>query len=450
MSERNCLALVLAAGEGTRMRSTRPKVMHAVAGRPMLGHVIAAARAAGAGRVAVVIGPDMAEAADFVRAADGAAALFVQAERRGTAHAVLAARAALDEAADDVVVLYGDTPLISPQTIAALRARLAAGAGMVVLGFRPADPTGYGRLLVDTAGRLAAIREEADASAAERRVDLCNSGVTGFAGRHLPGLLARIGNDNAKGEYYLTDAVALARADGLAVEVIECAEEEVLGVNSRAELARAEALAQARLRRRALDAGVTMTDPQTVFLSHDTELGRDVLVEPDVVFGPGVTVGEGATIRAFSHLEGAHVAAGASIGPFARLRPGSDIGTGARIGNFVEVKSATVAAGAKINHLTYIGDASIGARANIGAGTITCNYDGVAKHRTEIGADAFIGSNSALVAPVSIGAGAYVGSGSVITRDVEPGALALARARQTERRGWAARFREKFVVKKTK
>ena len=444
MAKRTCLSLILAAGEGTRMNSARPKVMHEVAGLAMIGHVLAAARAAGSDRIAVVVGPNMQDVADCAARKTGDLSIFEQRERLGTAHAVLAARAALEKRADDVLVLYGDTPLIAPATLQAVRARLAAGADLVLLGFHAADPTEYGRLILDHQGRLTAIREERDASDEERAIDLCNSGVIGIRGALLPALLDRIGRDNAKGEYYLTDAVALACADGLEIAVITCAEEEVLGVNTRAELARVEALCQARLRRAALDKGISMMAPDTVFLSHDTVLEPDVVIEPYVVFGRGVTVRAGAIIKAFSHIEEALIAEGASVGPFARLRPGARIGPDARIGNFVEVKNADIAAGAKVNHLSYIGDATVGAGANIGAGTITCNYDGYNKHRTAIGAGAFIGSNTALVAPVAVGEGAYIGSGSVITRDVEADALALERSEQVVRSGWAARFREKF------
>jgi len=446
MAKRTCLSLVLAAGEGTRMKSARPKVMHEVAGRPMIGHVLAAAVAAGSDRLGLVVGPDMREVAEGAEREFGEISVFTQTEPLGTAHAVLAARAALERRADDVLVLYGDTPLIRPETLLRIRERLAQGADLVVLGFRATDPEGYGRLILDREGGLEAICEEPDAGPGERAIDLCNSGVMGFRGALLPRLLDDIGNDNAKKEFYLTDAPALARSKGLSVAIVECAEEEVLGVNSQAELARVEAVYQQRLRRRALEAGVTMIAPETVFLSYDTELGHDVKVEPNVIFGPGVTVRAGATIKAFSHIEGAVIGEGASIGPFTRLRPGARIGRQARVGNFVEIKAADVGAGAKINHLSYVGDATVGAAANIGAGTITCNYDGHDKHRTAIGAGAFIGSNTALVAPVTIGDGAYVGSGSVITKDVEADALALERSEQVVRPGWAARWREKFAA----
>jgi bifunctional UDP-N-acetylglucosamine pyrophosphorylase/glucosamine-1-phosphate N-acetyltransferase len=441
MAKRTCLTIVLAAGEGVRMRSSQPKVMHRIAGLPMLGHVLNAARAAGATRLAVVVGPGAAGTESFLARAAPEAAVYVQAERLGTAHAVLSARKEFAGKPDDVVVLYGDTPLVRPETIRRLRRPLARGASVTVLGFRPASPTGYGRLIM--AGRqLVAIHEERDASPEERRISLCNAGLIAFSGDALK-LLGRIGKENAKGEYYLTDLVELANAAGRKVAVIEAEADEVIGVNRRAELAEAERVFQARARAAAMEGGATLIAPETVFFSHDTRIGRDVTIEPNVFFGPGVTVADGVTIRAYSHIEGATIAAGAIVGPFARLRPGAAIGPDAPIGNIVEVKNAPIDAGAKANHLAYIGDAHVGARTNIGAGTITCNYDGFAKHRTEIGADAFIGSNSALVAPVKIGEGAYVATGSVINRDVEPGALAVARARQVDKPGWAERFRER-------
>ncbi|AWB25600.1 bifunctional UDP-N-acetylglucosamine diphosphorylase/glucosamine-1-phosphate N-acetyltransferase GlmU [Methylobacterium currus] len=432
---RSLLAVVLAAGKGTRMRSALPKVLHPIAGRPMLAHVLASVAEAGAGRLAVVVEPGRDDVARIVAEFPGAET-FPQGERLGTAHAVLAARRALAEGAHDVVVAFGDTPLISPETYARLRAPLAEGAAVAVLAFESPNPTGYGRVLVED-GRVTAIREEKDASEAERRVTLCNAGLMALSGAHALRLLERIGNANVAGEYYLPDAVALAVADGLAVAVVPVAEAEAQGVNDRVQLAAAEAAVQATLRRRAMLAGATLIAPETVFFSHDTALGRDVVVEPHVVFGPGVVVGDGCTIHAFSHLEQARLAAGVQIGPYARLRPGAVLAEGARIGNFVEVKNAAIGAGAKVNHLTYVGDAEVGEGANLGAGTITCNYDGVNKHRTVIGAGAFIGSNSALVAPVTVGAGAFVGSGSVITDDVPPGALAVGRGRQVIKTGWA-------------
>lgn len=441
MAKRSCLTIVLAAGEGVRMRSSLPKVMHRIAGLPMLGHVIAAAKTAGATRLAVVVGPGAAGTESFLAKAAPEAAVFVQAERLGTAHAVLSAKKAFAPRPDDVVVLYGDTPLVTPETIRRLRRPLSRGASVAVLGFRPASPTGYGRLIMD-GKQLVAIHEERDASPEERRIGLCNAGLIAFSGDAIR-LLGRIGKENAKGEYYLTDLVELANAAGRKVAVIEADADEVIGVNRRAELAEAERIFQVRARLAAMDGGATLVAPETVFFSHDTKIGRDVMIEPNVFFGPGVTVADGVAIRAFSHIEGTTIAAGAIIGPFARLRPGAAIGPDAHIGNFVEVKNAAIDEGAKANHLAYIGDAHVGARTNIGAGAITCNYDGFAKHRTEIGADAFIGSNSALVAPVTIGDGAYVATGSVINRDVEPGALAVARARQVDKPGWAAAFRER-------
>jgi len=439
-SQRSCLAIVLAAGEGTRMRSGRPKVLHAVAGRSMLAHALAAVRSAGADHVAVVVGPGREDVAAAARREIPDAQIFVQNERLGTAHAVLAARAALGEGADDVIVAYADTPLIEPQTLGRLRAPLADGAAVVVLGFEAADPTGYGRVLRE-GERVVAIREDRDASAAERAVGLCNAGLMALSGEHALALLDAIGNHNAKGEYYLTDAVEVALARGLGIAYATAPEDEVQGVNDRVQLAQVERTLQRRLREAAMRSGVTMVDPDSVFLSFDTELGRDVVIEPNVVFGPGVSVEAGATIHAFSHLEGARVDKGATVGPFARLRPGADIGEGAKVGNFVEVKKATIGAGAKLPHLAYVGDAEIGAKANLGAGTITCNYDGFDKHLTRVGEGAFVGSNTSLVAPVTIGAGAYVGSGSVVTQNVPDDALAVARSRQTVKPGWAEDFR---------
>jgi bifunctional UDP-N-acetylglucosamine pyrophosphorylase/glucosamine-1-phosphate N-acetyltransferase len=449
MAKRTCLAIVLAAGEGTRMRSSRPKVLHEIAGRTLLAHVLDAVGRAGGTATAVVVAPGAdAVAADAKRLLPGAET-FVQSERRGTGDAVLAAKAAIARRPDDVLVIFGDTPLIRPQTLARMRDALAKGAAIAVLGFRPQDPTGYGRLVLE-GGELVAIREELDASPAERAIALCNGGFMAFAGSTALAILERIGNDNRKGEFYLTDAVAIARTMKLTAVAIETEEDDVRGINTKAQLAETEAVAQQRLRKAAMDAGVTLVAPETVFLSSDTTFGRDVVVEPFVVFGPGVTVEDNAVIRSFSHLDRAHVGKGALVGPYARLRPGTRLGEAAHIGNFVEVKEAVIEAGAKANHLSYIGDATVGAGANIGAGTITCNYDGAAKHRTEIGKGAFIGSNSALVAPVTIGEGAYVGSGSVITRDVPADALAIARGQQIVKEGWAARLRERKSAGKKK
>lgn len=440
-------AIVLAAGEGSRMKSSLPKPLHEVAGLSLLAHTLRAAESAGPARVAVVTGAGGAQVAKAAAAAHPGAEIVEQTERLGTAHAVLTARGALAAHDGDAVVLYADTPFIRPETLAAMRARRAAGADVVVLGFRAAEPGDYGRLIME-GDELLAIVEAKDAAPRELEIDLCNSGVImADAGRMLS-LLGEVGNDNAKGEYYLTDIVAVAREHGLRAAVVECDEAETLGVNSRADLAAAEAAFQARARARAMAEGATLVAPETVFFSHDTTLGRDVVVEPNVVFGPGVAVAAGALIRAFSHLEDCVVAEGAEIGPYARLRPGAEIGAGAKIGNFVEVKKAVFGPGAKANHLSYIGDASVGAGANIGAGTITCNYDGVLKHRTGIGEGAFIGSNSSLVAPVDIGAGAYVASGTVLTKDVPADALAIARAPLTQKTGFAARFRAKLQAMK--
>ncbi len=437
---RRCLTIVLAAGEGVRMRSSRPKVLQDIAGRSMLAHALAAVSEAGLGDAAVVVGPGRDDvAAEALKAAPGAC-IFVQAAPRGTAHAVLAAREAIARGYDDIVVTYADVPLIKGATLAAMRAGLADDAGLVALGFTSADPTGYGRL-IERDGRLAAIREHKDATAAERSAPLCNAGPVAFAGAEALILLEAVTPNNAQKEYYLTDLVEIANKRGLVARALTVDETEVMGVNDRVQLAAAEAALQARLRRRAMVEGATLTAPETVFLSYDTIIGRDVLIEPNVVIGRGVTIEDGAVIHAFSHLEGARVASGASIGPFARLRPGADVAAKAKVGNFVEIKQARIEEGAKVNHLSYVGDARVGANANIGAGTITCNYDGHSKFKTDIGAGAFIGSNSALVAPVTIGDGAYVGSGSVITKDVEPDALAVARGRQETRAGWAKAFR---------
>jgi bifunctional UDP-N-acetylglucosamine pyrophosphorylase / glucosamine-1-phosphate N-acetyltransferase len=448
MTSRTCLAIVLAAGEGTRMRSARPKVLHTVAGQSMLAHVLAAVAEAGTTATAVVVSPGQSDVAAEVKRVSPGAETFVQRERLGTAHAVLAAKTAIERQPDDVLVVFGDTPLVRPETLVRLRAPLAVGAAIAVLGFRPSDPTGYGRLIM-AGGDLIAIREHADANASERAIDLCNGGIMAFAGNTALAILERIGNDNRKAEFYLTDAIAIARGMQLRAVTVEGEEDDVRGINTKAQLAEAEAVAQQRLRQAALDQGVTLVAPETVFLSADTTFGKDVTVEPYVVFGEKVKVEDGATIRSFSHLAGAHVGKGAIVGPYARLRPGAKLGENVHIGNFVEVKEATIAAGAKANHLSYIGDATVGAGSNIGAGTITCNYDGSAKHRTEIGDEVFIGSNSALVAPVKIGDGAYVGSGSVITADVPAEALALGRGRQVVKEGWAARLRAlKSLVKK--
>ena len=422
------------------MRASRPKVLHSIGSRPLVWHVMDAATR-NQGRMAVVIGPGQDTIAAGVRAHTPDAETFVQAERRGTAHAVLAARDAIARGTDDVIVVFADTPLVRAETLQQLRGALAGGATVAVLGFNADDPTGYGRMIVKN-GELLAIREDKEASAAEREITFCNGGVMALAGKPALKILDQIGDNNAKKEFYLTDAVGIARSMGLKTVALETAEDDVRGVNTQAQLAEAEAILQERLRTAALEAGVSMVAPHTVHLSADTKFGRDVVIEPYVVFGAGVTVEDGALIRSFSHIEKAHIGRGASVGPFARLRPGANLGEKVRIGNFVEVKESSIGERTAVNHLTYIGDSQIGQGANIGAGTITCNYDGTQKHRTEIGDGAFIGSNSALVAPVKIGARAYVGSGSVINRDVPDDALAIGRTRQTVKEGWATRLRE--------
>jgi bifunctional UDP-N-acetylglucosamine pyrophosphorylase / glucosamine-1-phosphate N-acetyltransferase len=450
MPARSSLTVVLAAGEGTRMRSATPKVLHAVAGESLLAHVLAAAPKGAGSRLAVVVGPDRADVAREAARVRPDVLTYVQRERLGTAHAVLAAREAIAGGADDLLIAFGDTPLLSAETFVRLRAPLQNGAALAVLGFRAADPTGYGRLLVE-GGRLVAIREQAEASAAERKVDLCNAGVMAFDGRRALEIIEKIGNANSKHEYYLTDAVGIVRHIGLEAVVIETSEDEVRGINTKTQLAEAEQVMQARLRKAALEAGVTLIAPDTVYLAADTTFGKDVVIEPFVVIGPGVAIGDGAVIHSFSHIVQASIGKNASIGPYARLRPGTSLGEGVRIGNFVETKAAVLDAGVKVNHLSYIGDAHVGAGSNIGAGTITCNYDGFAKHKTEIGEGAFIGTNSSLVAPVKIGNRAYIGSGSVITRDVPDDAMALERSEQTIREGGAARYREvKTRAKKPK
>ena len=447
------LAIVLAAGEGTRMRSRLPKVLHEVGGLSMVGHVIHAIEEAGCDKVSLVVGngADGVEAA--ARQLKAGLTSYVQGERLGTAHAVLAARDAFVDGSHDVIIGYGDTPLVTPELFASVIKALKDGADVAVLGFHADNPTGYGRLLMD-GDDLCAIREEKDANQEERSVTFCNSGIMGLKAQHALSLLENIGNDNVKGEYYLTDAVEIARERGLNVRAVNGREEDTLGVNNRLELSEAEAIYQNRLRRDFMLEGVTLIAPETVHFSFDTKIGRDTIIEPNCFFAPGVHIADGAHIKANSYLEGdlkkgllVKVASGAQIGPYTRLRPGADIHADAKVGNFCEVKNATVARGAKINHLTYIGDAELGEGANIGAGTITCNYDGFSKYKTTIGAGAFIGSNSSLVAPVTIDAGAYVGSGSVITDDVSADALAIARGKQIEKSGWARVFRDKSVKK---
>jgi bifunctional UDP-N-acetylglucosamine pyrophosphorylase/glucosamine-1-phosphate N-acetyltransferase len=434
-------AIILAAGKGERMKSPLPKVLHPVGGRAMIDHAIDTALELGCAKVVVVVGVHAPAVRAHVAKRLGEAALAVQDPPLGTGHAVLAAAGALAGFQGDVVVTYADAPLISKAAIEGLFALRETGVDLAVLGFEAADPGAYGRLILTGGARLDRIVEAKEATPAELAVTACNSGVLAADAGMLFETLRQVTNANVKGEYYLTDVAGLAVAAGRRVEAAFASEEEVAGVNLQAELAAAEAAFQARRRADLMAAGVTLTAPDTVYLSWDTQIGAGARLEPHVVFGPGVSVAGGATIRAFSHLEGAKVAAGAIIGPFARLRPGAVIGAEAHIGNFVEVKNVTVGAGAKANHLSYLGDGSVGAGANIGAGTIFCNYDGFDKHQTHVGAGAFIGSNSALVAPVTIGPGAYTGSGSVITKDVSPDSLALERSAQTEKPGWAAAFR---------
>jgi bifunctional UDP-N-acetylglucosamine pyrophosphorylase/glucosamine-1-phosphate N-acetyltransferase len=434
-------AVILAAGKGTRMKSSLHKVLHPIAGRPMLGHLIDAVDRLGAANRVVVVGAQAEQVAAFA----GPLGLEVteQVDQLGTAHAVRQAEGALAGFDGDVLILYGDVPFVSTETMARMVARLHAAdaPAVVVLGFRPPDTLTYGRIIADADGRIEKMVEHKDASTDERACTLCNSGLMAVRAADLWPLLARVGNANAAGEYYLPDIVMLAAADGRSSAVIETEPMEVAGVNSRAELATLEALWQDRRRAQAMADGATLTAPETDWFAWDTAIGRDVTIAPNVVFGPGVVIADSVTIHAFSHIEGASVASGAIIGPYARLRPGAEVGEDAHVGNFVELKKAKLGKGAKANHLTYLGDAEIGPGTNIGAGTITCNYDGFGKYVTRIGAGAFIGSNSALVAPVTIGAGAIVAAGSVVTRDVEDDALAVSRARQETKPGWAARFR---------
>jgi bifunctional UDP-N-acetylglucosamine pyrophosphorylase/glucosamine-1-phosphate N-acetyltransferase len=440
--------IVLAAGKGTRMKSDMPKVLHKIAGRSMIGHVLAALEPLAPERRVVVISPGQDDVAAEVAPVETA----IQHEARGTGDAVRAALGALEGFNGTVLVAFGGDPMFTTDTMARLAAAREGDnpPDVVVLGFETDNPDRYGRLVQDADGRLERIVEISEAHMIDRPVRLYNAGIMAIDGAKLADLLAGLTTDNAKGEYYLTDIVEVARSRGGYVSVVEAPEEETLGVDSRADLARAEALMQRRLRETALEAGVTLVAPETVFLAHDTVIGRDTIVHPNVTFGPGVTIGSGVEIKSFCHLEAATVADGAIIGPYARLRPGAEIGLGAHIGNFVEVKAATIGAGAKANHLSYIGDATVGAGANIGAGTITCNYDGFSKFRTEIGAGAFIGSNTALVAPVTIGDGAIIGAGGTVTQSVEADALAVVRGEARVVPGGAARFRSKRQAAKDK
>jgi len=440
-------ALILAAGKGTRMKSDLHKVLHPIAGRPMLGHLVDAAGALDPAHVVIVAGAGREQIEAF--ATPLGLSVAVQADQLGTAHAVAQAEPALGNFDGDVLILYGDVPLVSTETMARMIARLHAddAPAVVVLGFRPADTRSYGRIIAAN-GRIAKMVEHKDATAAERAETLCNSGLMAVRSKDLWPLLARVGNANAAGEYYLPDIVMIALGDGRHSAVIESDPVEVAGVNSRAELAVVEGLWQARRRERAMADGASLQAPETVWFAWDTKIGRDVTIGPNVVFGPGATIADNVQIHAFSHIAGASVAEGAIVGPFARLRPGAEIGANAHVGNFVEIKAAKLGEGAKANHLTYIGDAEVGAGSNIGAGTITCNYDGFGKYKTLIGEGAFIGSNSALVAPVSIGKGAIVAAGSVVTRDVAADSLVVARGRQEEKAGWAVGFRDMARARK--
>ena len=445
---REFAAIILAAGQGTRMKSDVHKVLHPIAGRAMLDHLLGVVETLGPARTIVVVGSGREQVETLVDARGGEIA--IQERQLGTGHAVRQAEAALAGFEGDILILYGDTPLVEAETMARMLDRLNGEdrPAVVVVGSRPNDPQSYGRIVADADGTIRKMVEYKDATPEERAINLCNSGLMAARAADMFALLARVGSDNASGEYYLPDIVMLAAADGRKSVVIEAEPWEMAGVNSRAELALVEAEWQRRRRLKAMADGVTLVAPDTVWFAHDTEIGRDTVIEPNVVFGPGVTIGEGVSIRSFSHIEGAQVAAGAEIGPYARLRPGAEIGEKAKVGNFVEVKKAKLGKGAKANHLTYLGDAEVGAGANIGAGTITCNYDGFFKYPTKIGAGAFIGSNSALVAPVTIGDNAIVGAGSVVTSDVGAGALVVARGRQEERPGWAARFKAAMAAKK--
>ncbi|MGR3513236.1 MAG: bifunctional UDP-N-acetylglucosamine diphosphorylase/glucosamine-1-phosphate N-acetyltransferase GlmU [Paracoccaceae bacterium] len=430
--------ILLAAGEGTRMQSDTPKVLHKIAHAPLFQHALMSAAALDGRRVIVVgHGGDAVGAA--AQAYDPDFHIVEQREQLGTAHAVAQAADALEGAGGDTLMLFGDTPFISPETITRMQNMRTEGADIVFLGFEAADPGRYGRMVTD-GDTLTRIVEYKDASEDERAITLCNSGVVLAGTETLLRLAASVGNDNAAGEYYLTDIPALGAKGGLVTKVATCPEAETLGINTRADLAAAEAVFQAKARAEALAGGVTLHDPDTVHFAFDTTLGRDAVIEPYVVFGPGVTVESHAQIRAFSHLEGAHVGARAVVGPYARLRPGAELSNDTRVGNFVEVKNAEIGDGAKVNHLSYIGDAAVGARTNIGAGTITCNYDGVFKHRTEIGEDVFIGSNTMLVAPVTIGDGAMTATGGTITMDVPAGDMAVARTRQVNKPGFARKL----------
>ena len=443
-------AVILAAGKGTRMKSALPKVMHPVAGLPMVGHVVQRALEVGAAPIAMVVAQGMEKVVDLARDIAGDVDVAIQKEQHGTAHAVLAAKPVLGELEGVLLVLYGDTPLLTTETLTAVIDALGADdkCAVAVLGFLPDEPGAYGRLVLNDDGTLEKIVEAKDATEDELAIELCNSGVMAIRGDLAWKLLAQVKNDNAKKEFYLTDIVALARAQGYIALAVEGDADEVLGVNARGELAMAEAIFQFRARKQFMDAGVTLIDPDSVFFAADTKIENDVVIEPSVFFGPGVSIAKGARIKAFSHIEGTSIGANTTVGPFARLRPGTQLGSDVRIGNFVELKAADVANGAKISHLSYVGDASVGSEANIGAGTITCNYDGYLKYKTTIGKGVFVGSNSALIAPVTIGDGAIIAAGSVITEDVAADSLAIARGTQIEKKNAAKEFRAKKSAEK--
>lgn len=445
------VTIILAAGKSTRMKSSLPKALHPIAGRPMLGHVLDTAHSEADSNIVLVVGPEMELVSDFARTGFPAISVAIQQDQNGTGDAVRAALPFISSKTGVALVIFGDTPLVRAETLHEMTQSCTMQTPVIVLGFEAQDPAAYGRLILDAQGNLLRIVEAKDATAEEKLISLCNGGAMAIRLEHISDLLEKLTNANNSGEFYLTDVVFHSRCAGLSCSVVSAPESDIQGVNSRSDLAAVESEMQKRLRTEVMANGVTLSDPETVYLSADTVIGRDVTIGQNVVIGPGVTIGNNVAIKPFSHIEGGVIEDYSQIGPFARIRPGAEIGQGVHIGNFVEIKKSRIEEGAKINHLTYIGDARVGARANIGAGTITCNYDGFNKHFTDIGAGAFIGSNSSLVAPVKIGDGAYTGSGSVITKDVGADSLAVERSKQIERAGWAASFRERFKnLKKAK
>lgn len=450
MTNTDTTIVILAAGKGTRMKSALPKVLHEAAGKPLLGHVVEIAKTAKPSKIVIVVAPSMDDVAAYAHSLGDNVETCIQEEPKGTGDAARSALDLVPNTPGTVVFFNGDTALLKPETIVEMSDACSAGTAVTVLGFEAADPTNYGRLVCDEDGSLISIVEEKDANAEQRKLTLCNGGAMAISRTHFHELLGALSESPASGEYYVTEVPELARARGLSCSVIVRPEEEIFGVDSRVDLAFAEKILQQRLRSKFLSSGVTLRDPESVYFCSDTIIGTDVIIEPHVVFGPGSVVGNNVTVKAFSHIEGTVIGNNCAVGPYARLRPGTQLGEGAKIGNFVETKKANIEAGAKVSHLTYIGDARVGEGANIGAGTITCNYDGFNKHFTDIGAGAFVGSNSSLVAPVKIGDGAYLGSGSVVTKDVEPDALAVTRAQQNEKPGWAARFRKAQKARKEK